>query len=167
MRHLRDIWLLTRKGSLKSLERCLLTTAGEAVALTLMDGAVSRVIRAPGAYLCPKAGNRLVIGATEDPGREDLAVEPVAIAGLKHNAERAAPVVAGATELERWAGLRPRSRSRAPMLGLHPMRAGAYIANGGFKIGFGMAPKAAELMADLVLDGRDSIPQDFKPEASL
>ena len=35
----------------------------------------------------------------------------------------------------RWAGLRPRARSRAPMLGAWPGRPGHFIANGGFKIG--------------------------------
>ena len=61
--------------------------------------------------------------------------------------------------IERWAGLRPRARSRAPMLGQWPGRPGHFIANGGFKIGFGMAPKVAAVLADLVLDGRDTIPQ--------
>jgi glycine/D-amino acid oxidase-like deaminating enzyme len=53
------------------------------------------------------------------------------------------------------------------MLGAHPRHAGQFIANGGFKIGFGMAPKVAEVMADLMLDGRDEIPAGFRPEASL
>ncbi|MEQ9673084.1 MAG: FAD-dependent oxidoreductase, partial [Roseovarius indicus] len=41
------------------------------------------------------------------------------------------------------------------------------IANGGFKIGFGMAPKVAEVMAALILEGRDEIPEGFRPQASL
>ena len=53
------------------------------------------------------------------------------------------------------------------MLGAYPGRNGQYVANGGFKIGFGMAPKVAEVMADLVLEGRDAIPADFRVEASL
>ena len=69
--------------------------------------------------------------------------------------------------LERWAGLRPRARSRAPMLGPWPGRPGHFIANGGFKIGFGMAPKVATTMADLLLDSRDHIPEGFRVEDSL
>jgi glycine oxidase len=42
-----------------------------------------------------------------------------------------------------------------------------FIANGGFKIGFGVAPKVAEVMADLVLDGVDRVPVAFRVEASL
>jgi glycine oxidase len=53
------------------------------------------------------------------------------------------------------------------VLGAHPVHDGQFIANGGFKIGFGMAPKVAEVMADLVLDGVDRIPAGFRPEASL
>ena len=35
------------------------------------------------------------------------------------------------------------------------------------KIGFGMAPKIGEVMADLILDGVDHIPNDFRARASL
>ena len=53
------------------------------------------------------------------------------------------------------------------MLGPWPDRPGHFIANGGFKIGFGMAPKVAEVMADLILENRDSIPPGFEVAASL
>jgi glycine/D-amino acid oxidase-like deaminating enzyme len=53
------------------------------------------------------------------------------------------------------------------MLGAWPGRAGHYVANGGFKIGFGMAPKVAKVMADLVLEGRDGVPEGFRVEASF
>jgi glycine/D-amino acid oxidase-like deaminating enzyme len=79
----------------------------------------------------------------------------------------AMPILADAPVVDRWAGVRPRARSRAPMLGAWPGREGHFIANGGFKIGFGMAPKVADVMADLVLDGRDSIPDGFRVEASM
>ena len=51
-----------------------------------------------------------------------------------------------------------RAASRAPLLGPWPGRRRHFIANGGFKIGFGVAPLVAQVMADLVLDGRDRIP---------
>jgi glycine/D-amino acid oxidase-like deaminating enzyme len=53
------------------------------------------------------------------------------------------------------------------MLGHWPDRPDHYIANGGFKIGFGMAPKVAETMAALILDGTDLIPQGFRVEDNL
>jgi glycine oxidase len=53
------------------------------------------------------------------------------------------------------------------MLGAYPGRSGHFIANGGFKIGFGMAPKIAQVMADLILEGRDTIPDGFRVESNL
>ncbi|MDG1935052.1 MAG: FAD-dependent oxidoreductase, partial [Paracoccaceae bacterium] len=58
-------------------------------------------------------------------------------------------------------------RSRAPIIGHHPVRKDAFIANGGFKIGFGMAPGLAMLMANLMLEGRNEIPEEFRPETCL
>ena len=77
------------------------------------------------------------------------------------------PDLQNAKVLARWAGVRPRSKSRAPVLGSHPINASEYIANGGFKIGFGMAPKIAQVVADFVLENTDTIPSDFRVEKSL
>ena len=68
-----------------------------------------------------------------------------------------------------WAGggaisarcLRPRAASRGPLIGAWPKRAGHYVANGGFKIGFGTAIETARLICDLALDGNDTIPTEF------
>jgi hypothetical protein len=53
------------------------------------------------------------------------------------------------------------------MVGADPTRSGEFVFNGGFKIGFGMVPLAAQKLIDLVLEGRDTIHDDFKVEASL
>jgi glycine/D-amino acid oxidase-like deaminating enzyme len=53
------------------------------------------------------------------------------------------------------------------MLGAWPDRPGHFIANGGFKIGFGMAPKVAQVMIDLVLDGHATIPEGFGVQDNL
>jgi glycine/D-amino acid oxidase-like deaminating enzyme len=81
--------------------------------------------------------------------------------GLLDRAVEAVPALRGAAVLVRWAGVRPRAATRAPVLGAWPGRAGHFVLNGGFKIGFGMAPLLAEVMADLVLDGRDTVPDGF------
>jgi len=53
------------------------------------------------------------------------------------------------------------------MLGPWPDRPGHFVLNGGFKIGFGMAPKLAELAADLLLEGRDLVPEGFRVSDNL
>lgn len=118
-------------------------------------------------HIIPHADGTIAIGSTserefDDPSSCDAALDEVIV-----RARAACPALVEAPVIERWAGVRPRAKSRAPMLGEYPDRPGAFIANGGFKIGFGMGPRVGELMADLVLEGRDDIPEDFRVEASL
>lgn len=119
-----------------------------------------------GLHIVPHADGTTAIGSTSettwthaDPDAQLDALHAKAIAAV--------PVLSKAEITARWAGIRPKSASRAPVLGAWPDRPGHFIANGGFKIGFGMAPKVAEVMADLVLDGRDTIPSDFTVETLL
>ena len=113
-------------------------------------------------HIIPHRDGTVAIGSTserefDDPVGTDAALDDVIARAIK-----AFPALAEAEVIERWAGVRPRSQSRAPVLGHHPTRDCAFIANGGFKIGFGMAPKVGEVMADLLLEDRDTIPDDFK-----
>ena len=75
--------------------------------------------------------------------------------------------LADAPVIDRWAGIRPRAKSRAPMVGPWPGRPGHYVANGGFKIGLAMAPAVAVMLADLILDGTDRIPPGFLPPVAM
>ena len=115
-----------------------------------------------GLYVVPHNNGTVAVGSTSERYFDD----PQTIDGLMDDMlERvftAFPVLVGSEVIDRWAGVRPRGRKLAPMLGAHPDRNGHYIANGGFKIGFGMAPKVGEVMADLVLNGDESaIPENF------
>ncbi len=139
---------------------------GQAALLRFDAGAVPQLF-ADAIHIVPHADGTLAIGSTSERDYDDPTSTDDALEDVIDRATRAVPVLHGAEVIERWAGVRPRSKSRAPMLGAHPLHEGQFIANGGFKIGFGMAPKVAEVMADLMLDGRDEIPEDFRPEASL
>ena len=124
-------------------------------------------VYAGGLYIVPHADGTVAVGSTSERDWTDATTTDEQLEALIAAARRLMPVLAEAPVIERWAGVRPRARSRGPMLGAHPDRPGEFIANGAFKIGFGLAPGVARLMADLVLDGRDAIPPDFRPEASL
>lgn len=118
-------------------------------------------------HIIPHLDGTVAVGSTTErefdaPVQVDAALEDVI-----NRARAALPVLAQAEVISRWAGVRPRSRSRAPMLGLHPFRDGDFVANGGFKIGFGMAPKVGEVMADLVLEDRVTYPPEFDVGVSL
>ena len=136
-------------------------------ALLRFDARDAPQIFADAVHIVPHADGTLAIGSTterefEDPTGTDHLLDDVITRAIA-----AMPVLHGAEVITRWAGLRPRAKSRAPVLGAHPLYPGQFIANGGFKIGFGMAPKVAEIMGDLVLEGRDEIPDDFRIETCL
>ena len=120
-----------------------------------------------GVHVVPHDDGTVAIGSTTERAFDAPETTDAGLDDVIATARAALPVLADAPVVARWAGVRPRSRSRAPMLGAWPGRPGTFIANGGFKIGFGMAPKVAEVMADLVLDGRDDIPPAFRVAASL
>lgn len=124
-------------------------------------------IFADGVHIVPHANGTVAIGSTterefDSPDGCDDQLETVIA-----KARALCPALADAPVVERWAGLRPRARTRAPMLGAWPGRPGHFIANGGFKIGFGIAPMVGLAMADLVLDGENRIPDGFSVEANL
>ena len=121
---------------------------------------------AEGIHIVPHQDGTTAIGSTSERDYDDPASTDAQLDDVIARARAAVPALRDAPVIERWAGVRPRTRSRAPMLGAHPLHAGHFIANGGFKIGFGMAPKVAQVMADLVLEGRDGIPDAFLPAAS-
>ena len=115
-----------------------------------------------GLHIVPHADGSVAIGSTTENQWTHLGTDAQSDA-LLERACAALPILRDAPEVARWAGLRPRAASRGPLLGPWPSRSGHFIANGGFKIGFGVAPEAARLLCDLVLEGRDLIPPDFKP----
>lgn len=140
---------------------------GQALTLALPAADCPQVFT-EGVHIVPHADGTVAIGSTSE--REFDAPDRVdgALAELHARAVGLCPLLEGAPVVQRWAGVRPRARSRAPMLGPWPGRADHFIANGGFKIGFGIAPKVADVMAALVLEGReDGIPPGFRIEASL
>ncbi|WP_428408063.1 glycine oxidase ThiO [Hyphococcus sp.] len=133
---------------------------GEATAVAA-EVVLTRVVRAPGAYLCPKAEGRLVIGATEELGPliDHHSVSDAAIAGLRANAGRAVPALETAKELERWTGLRPGTPDGAPIMGRD--KEGRFLALGHYRNGVLHAPAAAEAMAALILG--ETPPFDLAP----
>ncbi len=122
---------------------------------------------AEGLHIVPHGDGTLAIGSTTEREFDDPAGTDSGADDLLARAVAAVPSLAGVRELRRWAGIRPRARSRAPMLGPWPERPGHFIANGGFKIGFGMAPMVAEVMADLMLENLGEVPEGFRVEDNL
>ena len=118
-------------------------------------------------HFIPHEDGTLAVGSTSERIYENGTSTDEKVHKLVTDAREVLTDLKSAKVIQTWAGVRPRSKSRAPVLGIHPLFPDAYIANGGFKIGLGMAPKIAEVMSDLMLEGSDNIPEDFRPEKSL
>lgn len=134
---------------------------GQSALLAHAPGPVAQLYL-EGLHVVPHADGTVAIGSTTERDFADPAACDEGLEALIERARALVPALAEARVTERWAGLRPRARSRAPMLGAWPGRAGHFVANGGFKIGFGMGPGVARVMADLILEERDAIPEGFR-----
>ena len=139
---------------------------GQSALLRFDAGEVPQIF-ADNLYMVPHSDGTLAIGSTSEREFDNPKETDELLDDVIERILTLMPVLHGAEVIDRWAGVRPRSKSRAPMLGAYPERAGHFIANGGFKIGFGMAPKVAHVMADLILDGVDTIPEGFRVEDNL
>ncbi len=124
-------------------------------------------IFADGIHFIAHQSGRVAVGSTTEIDWQDPISTDQDLEDLLAKAREICPSIKDAPVVARWAGVRPRARRRAPILDRHPTRERVFIANGGFKIGFGISVRAGEVMADLILDGRDNIPAGFSLEANL
>ncbi|MEZ5947109.1 MAG: FAD-dependent oxidoreductase [Hyphomonas sp.] len=114
-------------------------------------------------YIAPKA-DRVIVGATMEPGIATAAPEPDKIAQLRADAARLCPAIAEAPELETWAGIRPGTPDRAPLIGA-TATPGLFIAAGHYRNGILLAPITARIMADLILGGPVMpLAREFRPD---
>lgn len=143
---------------------------GQSLSLRLPDLDITALpqLFADSLHIVPHADGSIAIGSTSENTWDSPDSLDARCDDLLTRARAALPILDRAEIIDRWAGIRPRAKTRSPMLGPWPGRPGQFIANGGFKIGFGMAPKVAEVMADLILTGTDhAIPPGFRVEANL
>ncbi len=126
--------------------------------LAVTPAVVRHVVRGNGVYLIPRSNGRLVIGSTlEDAGFEKR-VDPAAIQHLHQAAAILAPNIGQAKILEDWAGLRPGTPDKLPILGTTEID-GYFLATGHYRDGILLAPITAKLMTQVI--------RGEKPEFSL
>jgi len=102
--------------------------------------------------LGPQAGTAL-IGATIEDAGFDTSTHPRDLTHLRALAANLLPALAdesSAPQLEAWAGLRPHTPDRLPLLG--PVEPGSrhFLATGHYRNGILLAPATAVILADLI-----------------
>ncbi|MGH9393907.1 MAG: NAD(P)/FAD-dependent oxidoreductase, partial [Terriglobales bacterium] len=114
---------------------------------------IHHVIEAPGVYLVPRAGNKVLVGATLEDNGFDLELSAPQLELLLRRAQALVPGLAGAEVIERWAGLRPCSPDELPMIG-ETTCPGYWLATAHFRDGILLAPITAKIVADGIVRGR-------------
>ncbi len=134
--------------------RSLAELAPELNILTPIKGQILRwpalalsgpVVRANGAYVCPSPCG-VSVGATMEPGREDLTIDASAVAGLRRAASALVPALASGPVQAR-AGVRAATPDGLPLVG-PAARPGVWLAVGARRNGWLLAPLIARIAAD-------------------
>ena len=121
---------------------------GEAVGLQMAPPLELRaVVRTPHAYLVPKPGGRLVLGATSEERGFDRRVTAGGLWELLDKGRLAVPALDEWTVEETWAGLRPAARDHAPILGFDARNPGICLATGHYRHGLLLLPITADEVA--------------------
>jgi glycine oxidase len=121
---------------------------------------LDEVHRSESIYICPRtrgpqAGTALIGATVEEDAGFDTSVHAADLASLRALAAELLPAVASEAEaptLESWAGLRPSTPDKLPILGA-TSRPGHFVATGHYRNGILQAPATALLMVDL-LEGK-------------
>lgn len=137
---------------------------GQMLAVAPAKNGPRLTVRSGHIYVVPKP-DRIIIGATTEPGRTSLTPDPSAIDSLRQAAIEICPALADAKVIESWAGVRPGTRDHAPILGETSIP-GLFVAAGHYRNGILLAPLTANIMADLILDQISSdLARAFSPQA--
>ncbi len=118
-------------------------------------------------HFIPHFDGTLAVGSTSERSFEHEGTNDDNLKALILKASNILPELRGKDPIFTWANVRPRSRSRAPVLGKHPLFPSEFIMNGGFKIGLGMAPQMGKVFSEFLLLNENNIPSDFLPDVSL
>ncbi len=133
--------------------------------LSVLNGpALQHVVRSPEGYLVPRSDGHIVIGSTLEEAGYDKRTVPEAIQRLLQSATRLVPSLKKARIHEAWAGLRPGTPDKLPILGETSVP-GYFAATGHFRDGILLAPVTAQVMTELIIDGKTAFDvAAFSPE---
>jgi glycine oxidase len=123
---------------------------------------LAETVRGPGAYLAPR-GEGVAVGATMEPGRSDLTLDPQAVETLLAKAVAVAPAVSGARIIEHLAGVRGATPDGLPIAGVSTV-AGVHLALAPRRNGWLLGPLVAGCVAAGLLNEHDPARGAFAPD---
>jgi glycine oxidase len=113
---------------------------------------IRHVVRSPDAYLVPRRGGELLVGATMEEQGLDARPMAGAVLDLLREAWRLLPGVYDLAVSEVSVGFRPALRDHLPVIGAAAVH-GLYVATGHFRNGVLLAPATAHYLAEWIVGG--------------
>ncbi len=138
---------------------------GQAVVLKAEMPQERPIIYDDGMYIVAHSDSYCAIGSTTEPDWNDPRAVDDGMAAKLAQARRICPPLRDAPVVSQWAGVRPQSAARDPIIGQLVPETPIYIASGGFKITLGIAHTAAQRLIDGMIEDRSptGLPASFAP----
>lgn len=129
---------------------------GQLVELSVAAPPLKHVLKAGLGYVVPRADGHVVCGTTVELVGFDKRVTAEGLSSVLTQAMRACPLLAGASMVSSWAGLRPWTADGLPLLGAGA-KPGLVIASGHYRNGILLAPITAKVIGQLVRGERPAV----------
>ncbi len=138
---------------------------GQIIVARMATPAVRHVVYGMAAYAVPRASGEHIIGSTVEHVGFDKRVTIEGVTGILAHMTAQVPALREAEMVASWGCLRPAAPDGLPLLGPVPGRPGLFVAAGHFRHGILLGPITGQLLSELILTGRSSIPLDpFRPD---
>lgn len=134
-------------------------------ALLACDQPRMPLVFSDGLYVVAHGDGSVAVGSTSETDWQDAGTTDEQLEELVARARVLCPDLAAAPVVMRWAGLRPRAPRPDPLVGPLPGAPGVFVADGGYKIGFGLAPAVGEAVAAMIAGQPSGLPDTFTPAA--
>jgi glycine oxidase len=131
---------------------------GQMLVLRGAPGALALPLYTRRAYLVPRLDGRVLLGSTRERVGFEKRVTVGAAAELLAAATAMAPGLSNLSVESAYAGLRPGTPDELPFLGPARDLTGLFYATGLYRSGILLAPATAAALADLIVDGRTTLP---------
>jgi len=112
----------------------------------------SRIVKSPRAYLVQRASQQLIAGTTVERAGYDKAVTEEGQRSIRQGVGEITSCLDSGPEEAVWAGLRPGTPDRLPVLGPTPFKR-LLLATGHYRNGILLAPLTGRLIADWIMKG--------------
>jgi len=123
---------------------------GQMLLLAGPPDSVKHVILSRDQYLIPRADGKILVGSTVEEAGFDNRVTAEGAGFLLRRLHEIAPGAASMTLAGSWAGLRPATPDRLPVIGRPEGVSGLVVACGHYRNGILLAPVTGKIVADLV-----------------